>query len=231
MNNKYIIDFELTTPIVIEDVDKENLKPIAEKLGIDYSVIDDVLHSRKAVRFFQSKDSERNTVSYCARPRQVMNFNSFEVVGTSEVDKGTQGKQSRVLHGSHAVKCLAILAHVDLPMVADIQIPLAVYSRCNHRQWADISELVAKVLTRSNRLFSLMEMGAPSIILINEERILQENVQYLECNSSLVRNDGTLMRSLYDMEYSLVRGDLSVDTESDDLDFPFEFDKESGDEE
>jgi hypothetical protein len=76
-----------------------------------------------------------------------------------------------------------------------------------------------------------MEMGAPSIILINEERILQENVQYLECNSSLVRNDGTLMRSLNDMEYSLIRGDLPVDTESDDHNVPLEFDEESGDDE
>lgn len=231
MNTSYIFDFKLSTPIVIEDMDKENLKPIAEKLNIDYSVIDDVLHSRKSIRFFYSEESDRTMVSYCVKPKRVLDFNTFEILNISELDKLEQNKTSRVFHGSQAIKCLAILASVELNMLTDIRIPLYIYGHCNHRQWVDISELVAKVLTRSNRLFSLMEMGAPSIILINEERILQENVQYLECNSSLVRNDGTLIRSLNDMEYSLIHGDLSVDTESDDFDFPFEFDEESGDEE
>lgn len=226
MNTSYIFDFKLATPIVIEDMDKENLKPIAEKLNIDYSVIDDVLHSRKSARFFYSEESDRTMVSYCVKPKQVLDFNTFEILNVGEIDKLNQNKTSRVFHGSQAIKCLAILASVELNMITDIKIPLDIYGRCNHRQWVDISELVTKVLTRSNRLNSLIEMDAPSIILINEERVLQEYVNFLECNTSLMRNDGTTIRSLNDVKYSLIYGDLSEHSESD---MYFEFDEESGD--
>lgn len=228
MDTTYIFDFKLATPIVIEDVDKKNLKPIAEKLNIDYSVIDDLLHSRKSARFFYSEESDRTMVSYCVKPRQILNFNSFEIVNISEVDKKGQDKKSRIFHGSNAVKCLAVLAHFDLQMMTEVKIPLDVFNRCNHRQWVDISELVAKTLSRSERLGMLLSMDAPSIILVNEERVLQECVQFLECNTSLVRKDGTIIRALNDVEYSLIYGDESKRDESI-LFTHFDEETESGD--
>lgn len=230
MNTDYIFNFELATPIVIEDMDKENLKPIAEKLNLDYSVIDDVLHSRKSVRFFDSIESEHRTVSYCIRPRQLLNFNTFEVLNISEFEKQEPDKTSRIFHGSQAIKCLSVLAHVNLDMIMNIQIPLDIYYRCNHRQWVDISELIVKVIDRSNRLDKLIEMAAPNIIIINEERVLQEHIRFLECNTSLTRNDGTTIRSLNDVGYSLIYGDISKKEKSDEpIESVFDED-ESGDE-
>jgi len=230
MNTSFIFDFKLAVPIVVEPkVGYNPIKLIEERLNISHDDMDDILHSRKSCRFYDSEESDRNVVSYCITKRQVFNFNSFEIMDISEYynDIKKYDKKSKVLHGSKAVKCLAILAHLDLNMIESVQIPLDLYFECNHRQWVDISELVVKVLSRSNRLEKLIECGAPEIILLNEERVLQENVTFLECNDSLLRNDETTIRSLNDMDYSLVNGWLKDPEESDaELDYEVE---ESGD--
>ncbi|RKZ22825.1 DNA-directed RNA polymerase subunit beta', partial [bacterium] len=52
---------------------------------------------------------------------------------------------------------------------------------------SDVNDLYRRVITRNNRLKSLMEISAPEIILRNEKRMLQEAVDALLDNSRMSR--------------------------------------------
>ena len=44
---------------------------------------------------------------------------------------------------------------------------------------SDLNDLYRRVITRNNRLKKLLELGTPSIIVQNEKRMLQEDVDAL----------------------------------------------------
>ena len=44
---------------------------------------------------------------------------------------------------------------------------------------SDLNDLYRRVINRNNRLFKLLEMGTPDIIIRNEKRMLQEAVDAL----------------------------------------------------
>lgn len=207
MSNSYIFDVKLCTPIVIETEERSPIKKISEELSVDYNSLIDVLQSRKAVRLYESEEVSRSVVKFGLGNRKVVSFNAFELVGISEYHADhEENKKSKILHGSKAIQGLAFLAHVDLHVLESVQVPLQIYRSSNSRQWMDISELVYEVISRNVRLDMLIECEAPTIILVNEERILQECVTNLESNNTLKRKDGTLIRSLNDLGYSMING-------------------------
>ncbi len=65
---------------------------------------------------------------------------------------------------------------------------------------SDLNDLYRRIITRNNRLKKLIEIGAPSIIVRNEKRMLQEAVDALFDNSSMAKpaksNNGRPLKSL-----------------------------------
>jgi len=208
MKEQYIFDFKLTTPIVVtcNKVD-EQLESLAEKCKCDKKDLEAVLHGSRIIRFFVSEKSKKKLIQFNVCGKKVSeSFNDYEILTTREAYAQKQGGNTAglFLQGSNALKCLAILVRSNLDVLTSVKIPIDVYAVCNPRQWVDISELVVRVIRRNNRLAILQEGEAPDIILINEERILQEMVSDLENNKVLFRKDGTKIRSLNDVGYSLI---------------------------
>lgn len=67
---------------------------------------------------------------------------------------------------------------------------------------SDLNDLYRRIITRNNRLKKLIEIGAPSIIIRNEKRMLQEAVDAMFDNSSMSKpaksNNGRALKSLTD---------------------------------
>ncbi len=65
---------------------------------------------------------------------------------------------------------------------------------------SDLNDLYRRIITRNNRLKKLIDIGAPSIIIRNEKRMLQEAVDALFDNSSMTKpaksNNGRPLKSL-----------------------------------
>lgn len=207
MKEQYIFDFKLTTPIVVtcNKVD-EQIGALAEKCTCDKKTLEAVLHGSRTIRFFVSENSKNKLIHFNVCGKEVFeSFNDYEILTTKEAyAKKHGGETGMFLQGSNALKCLSMLVRSNLDVITSVKIPLEVYTVCNPRQWVDISELVVRVMRRNNRLAILQEGEAPDIILINEERILQETVSDLECNTLMFRKDGTKIRSLNDIGYSLI---------------------------
>lgn len=207
MKEQYIFDFKLTTPIVVTcDKVDEQLEVLAKKCKCDKKDLEAVLHGSKIIRFFVSEKSKKKLIQFNVCGKKVSeSFNDYEILTTGEAYAQKQdGVVGFFLQGSNALKCLAILVRSNLDVLTSVKIPIDVYAVCNPRQWVDISELVVRVIRRNNRLAILQEGEAPDIILINEERILQEMVSDLENNQAMFRKDGTKIRSLNDVGYSLI---------------------------
>ncbi len=67
---------------------------------------------------------------------------------------------------------------------------------------SDLNDLYRRIITRNNRLKKLIDIGAPTIIVRNEKRMLQEAVDSLFDNSSMSKpaksNNGRALKSLTD---------------------------------
>ena len=119
-------------------------------------------------------------------------------------------------YGSSAIlrKCQEV--GPEITPIREINIPVDVYQRICPAAWDDICYLFSRVENRNNRLQRLIELGAPEIILRNEERLLTEYIEQLEHNNLYAyknsegyhykRTDGRILRSLNDMGYSILHG-------------------------
>lgn len=124
---------------------------------------------------------------------------------------GAEGvKMDHSLTGSEAILWLCKEKGYDVQPVTEIFIPWEVYRECTDTQWLDICCFAARVEARSSRAKRLEELNAPKLILVNEKRIIQEQVQMLESNNLFGhierRKDQTIRRALNDIGYSLSCG-------------------------
>ena len=96
-----IIEFKLVTPIVIEsDLFDNPLKELADTINMEYSMLIDIVKYRKAVRFYESADVDRQVVKFGLGGRKVVSFNTFEVVDIGESDRNPEDKKSKILYGA-----------------------------------------------------------------------------------------------------------------------------------
>jgi hypothetical protein len=111
------------------------------------------------------------------------------------------------LTGSEAVVWLCRKKGVVCEPLTEVFIPFRVYEEARDKKWLDISAFAANVARRTERLERLTTVNIPYIIAVNEKRLLREAVQSLENNAyGKRRKDGTVMRGLNDVGYSLLRG-------------------------
>jgi hypothetical protein len=119
-----------------------------------------------------------------------------------------------LMSGSEAIT--ALLDHYKCNTIRsflEIEIPAVVFDQCTIRNWHDISYFFAKLVHRADRYRRLASLEAPFVIMMNEEKIMNRALQQLESNDGfatggkiITRNDGTALRSLADVGYSIVSG-------------------------
>lgn len=134
---------------------------------------------------------------------------SYILVSAKQLASNSNGQY----YGSDAITYLLNLhkkAEDVIPLFSVI-IPYQIFGEATPREWYDITYLFSRVKNRSDRLKRLTELSAPTIIMLNEERMLWEAITSLEDNDNpvlkpLVDYNDIMLRSLNDMEYSLLTG-------------------------
>src|SRR5581483_5415545 len=124
-----------------------------------------------------------------------------------EVATGTGQKQVKATKRLHVVEGLKLskvrpewmIMHI-LPVIPPDLRPMVQLSGGRFAT-SDLNDLYRRVINRNNRLKRLMELGAPAIILRNEQRMLQEAVDSLiDTTGRTTRRAGAhQLRSLSDM--------------------------------
>ena len=115
-----------------------------------------------------------------------------------------------LLCGTDAICWICGQRKVDFTPLENIDIPIDVYKESNIRQWHDISCLYMQLVERNGRLKRFIEMKAPQILILNEERMTWEAVEMLESSSieghSRTWPDGRVIGGLNRVGYSLLTG-------------------------
>ena len=114
------------------------------------------------------------------------------------------------LQGTDAVLWLCAQRGVDFTPLESVDVPIEVYKESNIRQWHDISCLYMHLVERNDRLKRFINVGAPEILILNEERMTWEAVDILESTSinghSRKWPDGKVIGGLNKVGYSLLTG-------------------------
>ena len=133
---------------------------------------------------------------------------SYRLVSPKELNS-----EAKYDFGSDAITYLLNLHKKteDVIPLFSVIIPYQIFGEATPREWYDITCLFSRVNNRSDRLKRLTELSAPTIIMLNEERMLWEAITSLEDNDNpilkpLVDYNDIMLRSLNDMEYSLLTG-------------------------
>lgn len=112
--------------------------------------------------------------------------------------------------GTDAILWLCMEKGIGLEAIVKIDIPDSVYYECDKEPWSDICSFFADVSRQNKRTERLMALGAPSIIIQNERRMLWEAVEFLEAgkigDSKRRWAHGRILRSLNDVGFSLDGG-------------------------
>lgn len=119
--------------------------------------------------------------------------------------------------GPEAIIELCKKYDVKIAPITEVDIPTEFYFESCPKIWDDVCYLVARAENRSSRLGKLLELDAPSIIIMNETRMLEEYLETLEHNNLYVLEypddpkhledkSGRIFRSLKDGGYSMVHG-------------------------
>lgn len=115
---------------------------------------------------------------------------------------------NKYIYGAEAIRHL----FPDAKPLTELDVPGDVFAKCSTREWIDICRSFRSVECRANRLKQLKDMNCPTVILVNEARILFEKVMALEHNNiyggayHVYDENKRVLRSLNDVGYSLVFG-------------------------
>lgn len=175
---------ELAKPVFLY----KQIPALSKAIGIDESKIEQILRLGLLVEV-----NEDNTYQF--------------------IKNGKQKEGTTLYYGEKAIHYLldqSKEAFSDFPLL-EVVIPKDVFFACTPREWHDITALFVYVSNRSYRLKRLLELHAPEIIIMNEERLLWEAVARLEDNDNPyckpeVNENNIQRRSLSEVEYSLLTG-------------------------
>lgn len=134
--------------------------------------------------------------------------------------KGTKQNPASDVMPSYGACCIDHLFDItntendSIKPFSEINIGIEVFDECDPYTWCDISTLAARVQRQADRLQKLIELGAPPIILSNTYKIVYNAISTLCCNTddkaaekeTLRKRDGSAIRSLSDIEYSIYTG-------------------------
>ena len=221
-----MVNFVLSRPVFLP----AQLDGLAEKLGCTAEELAALARAEMSV----ITDRENPPLKPDGTPRGVKYdiVRMWDVPGVSKEDaKCLEDAEGKFLYGADGVQWLCEEKGVECPEpVMYIKIPYQAYYEATDRQWLSISQFAAEVESRSLRIANLCEMGGPEVLLMLEYRQLWERVEQLEVNKMVPRrwSDGTIMRSLSDIGYSLSRGWLNAQEEFEiEEDGPYQ-EEESG---
>lgn len=133
------------------------------------------------------------------------------------LDKGENAKVTDVKIGVDAIKALMDCKEIDstevFNVMDEIEVPRDVFQYCNSREWYDICTLFDRAELRFGRVLRLLHFeNLPAIIGCCEYRMMREAVILLDANGvsedycPLTRDDGSIIRSLGSIGYSLENG-------------------------
>lgn len=130
------------------------------------------------------------------------------VIGPSE-----EATDEKAYFGADAIEYLltATNTETDVVPISRVRISTDVFTECSCPMWYDISWLATRVSLRATRIDRMISLKAPAIIIVNEYRMGWTALNQLENNgfnntATLENANGTIIRSLSDVGYSLSKG-------------------------
>ncbi len=188
-----MLKLSLCRPMLIDT----HIQRIADKLPYSMEDLMDVL---RCIKFIYKNDS-----------------GEFEFLDTSVKSISNDMDATKLSYGPDAIIEICNAHNVEIHPITEIEVPTLFYFENCNIIWDDVCYLFARVENRSSRLGKLLELNAPSIIIMNETRMLEEYLETLEHNNlyswmgseepkHMQDSSGRIYRALRDGGYSMVDG-------------------------
>lgn len=188
-------------------IDLKNKFYVEEQLDDIQKILSDngVSVPKNKLRGFANGDLPLSAVDHCVKEMHI---------------QGTKQNPASDVMPSYGACCIDHLFDItntendSIKPFSEINIGIEVFDECDPYTWCDISTLAARVQRQADRLQKLIELGAPPIILSNTYKIVYNAISTLCCNTddktaekeTLRKRDGSAIRSLSDIEYSICTG-------------------------
>ena len=188
-------------------IDLKNKFYVEEQLDDIQKILSDngVSVPKDKIRRFANGDLPLSAVDHCVEEMHI---------------QGTKQNPASDVMPSYGACCIDHLFEItntendSIKPFSEINIGIEVFDECDPYTWCDISTLAARVQRQADRLQKLIESGAPPIILSNTYKIVYNAISTLCCNTDdktaekemLRKRDGSAIRSLSDIEYSICTG-------------------------
>lgn len=156
--------------------------------------------------------------------------NSYEVIDGLEVRKAAGHDIVELKCGSFPLNalrfgCEAVLFICEAKnlSLSDTLLPIScinldsvVFSAAKNNEWFDISLICSRIEKINDHIQELTRNGSSSALIMEEDFNLQKMIETLEKNRThLSTNNGHILRSLFDIGFSLTEGPISSNHESE----------------
>lgn len=188
-----MLKLSLCRPMLIDT----HIQRVADKLPYSMEDLMDIL---RCIKFIYKNDS-----------------GEFEFLDTSVKSIPDGMDTTKLSYGPDAIIEICKEHNIEINPITEIDVPVLFYYENCQIIWDDVCYLFARVESRSSRLGKLLELNAPSIIIMNETRMLEEYLETLEHNNlyswmgseepkHMQDSRGRIYRALRDGGYSMIDG-------------------------